>query len=96
MHFSSARNDELCEDHDTEFVYYSGVMNWPGRQITMIVMFDLVALKKFTPLCGVSAYPNMHQVYLLLCILHFLWGPQQWIFFFLVFSCEGSFLHCMF
>lgn len=46
MHFSSARNYELCEDHDTEFVHYSGVMNWPGRQITMIVMFDLAALKK--------------------------------------------------
>lgn len=75
MHFSSAKNYELYEDYDTEFVYYSGVMNWPGRQITMIVMFDLAALKKWTPLCHVSAFPNMHGLCLLLCMLHFLYGP---------------------
>lgn len=80
---TSARNDALCEDHDTESVYYSGVMYWWGRQITMNVTFDLVALKKCTPLCGVSAFPKMHWVRLLLCILHFLWGPQQWMIFFL-------------
>ena len=98
-HFSSARNDKLCEDHDREFTDCNGVMDWPGRQITVIVIFDLVKLRKCMPsldVCRASncAYPLMFQVCVLLRVLHFLWAPRPWIFFFLVFSCVTCSVVC--
>lgn len=69
--FSSARNDELCEDHDTEFLDCTGVMDWSRRQITMSVKFNFVKLRKCMPSLAVCcvcncAYPVVLQVHVLL------------------------------
>lgn len=89
--FSSAWNDELYEDRDTEFLDCTGVMDWSRRQI-MSVKFSFVKLRKCIPSLAVCcvcncAYSVTFQVRVLLCILHFLHAPCTWIFF-LVFSCS--------
>lgn len=48
-HFSSATRYKLHEDHDTELIDYDGVRDWPGRQITVTVVFDLARQRKRTP-----------------------------------------------